>query len=450
MNMRRALCTFCCQDQFQGSGHQELNCTRCILEENLNSQQLDESTCSNDSVVGDDTEGDCQTSLSTLCSDTALMDLRDVSDQNDVLDQPGDPVIIENSDAGDAEVGVSCQYSFDDFEPIKVIGRGSYAKVLMVEHKKTQRVFAMKVIKKEFVSHFEDNSWVLTEKNIFITAANYPFLVSLHSCFQTASRLCFVMEFVRGGDLMYLMERKRKLPENHARFYVAEISLALNYLHTRGIIYRDLKLENVLLDHEGHIKLTDYGMCKEGKWPGYKTSSLCGTPNYIAPEIIREEEYGFSVDWWALGILLFEMLMGKCPFEINEGKNNRGQDLYEVILEKPLRIPRSVSLNASLVLKGFLNKNPDERLGCDQNNGFCDVKHHPFFKSIDWEMLEQKQVIPCYIPQLDSERDLANFPSEFTDEPVQFTPDDQDAMDELKFEGFEYVNPKFMLQETKL
>ena len=134
--------------------------------------------------------------------------------------------------------------SLSDFDMIKVIGRGSYAKVLMVELKSTKRIYAMKVIKKELVTDDEDIDWVQTEKHVFETASNHPFLVGLHSCFQTPSRLFFVIEFVRGGDLMFHMQRQRRLPEEHARFYSAEICLALNYLHERGIIYRDLKLDN--------------------------------------------------------------------------------------------------------------------------------------------------------------------------------------------------------------
>lgn len=206
----------------------------------------------------------------------------------------------------------------DNFDMIKVIGRGSYAKVFLVEYKKNQKLYAMKVIKKSMVNDDEDIDWVQTEKHVFEQATNHPFLVGLHSCFQTESRLFFVIEYLCGGDLMYHMQRQRRLPEDHARFYAAEISVALDFLHSRGIIYRDLKLDNVLLDIEGHIKLTDYGMCKEGLKRGETTSTFCGTPNYIAPEMLQGQPYDFSVDWWALGVLCFEMMAGRSPFEIND------------------------------------------------------------------------------------------------------------------------------------
>jgi len=361
---------------------------------------------------------------------------------------------VTEGGAGNSGQANSNMVSLADFDLIKVIGRGSYAKVLMVELKSTKRIYAMKVIKKELVTDDEDIDWVQTEKHVFETASNHPFLVGLHSCFQTASRLFFVIEFVRGGDLMFHMQRQRRLPEEHARFYSAEICLALNYLHERGIIYRDLKLDNVLLDHEGHIKLTDYGMCKEGIRTGDTTSTFCGTPNYIAPEILRAEDYGFSVDWWALGVLLYEMLAGRSPFDIVGATDNPDQNtedyLFQVILEKTIRIPRSLSVKAASILKGFLNKNPADRLGCNREHGFMEIMTHPFFKTIEWELLEQKQIPPPYRPRLESERDLANFPPEFTDEPVQLTPDDPSIIgkiDQTEFDGFEYVNPLLMSAE---
>uniref|UniRef100_A0AAY5EF31 Protein kinase C n=1 Tax=Electrophorus electricus TaxID=8005 RepID=A0AAY5EF31_ELEEL len=342
-----------------------------------------------------------------------------------------------------------------DFDLIRVIGRGSYAKVLLVRLKKTEHMYAMKVVKKELVHDDEDIDWVQTEKHVFEQASSNPFLVGLHSCFQTESRLFLVIEYVNGGDLMFHMQRQRKLPEEHARFYAAEICIALNFLHEKGIIYRDLKLDNVLLDQDGHIKLTDYGMCKEGIRPGDTTSTFCGTPNYIAPEILRGEDYGFSVDWWALGVLMFEMMAGRSPFDIitDNPDMNTEEYLFQVILEKPIRIPRSLSVKAASVLKGFLNKDPKERLGCQVQTGFSDIKSHTFFRSIDWDQLEQKQVTPPFKPQITDEYGLDNFDTQFTNEPVQLTPDDEEAIrriDQTEFEGFEYINPLLLSTEESV
>ncbi|XP_078094895.1 protein kinase C zeta type isoform X2 [Mustelus asterias] len=324
-------------------------------------------------------------------------------------------------------IKISSVLGLQDFDLIRVIGRGSYAKVLLVRLKKNDCIYAMKVVKKELVHDDEDIDWVQTEKHVFEQASSNPFLVGLHSCFQTESRLFLVIEYVNGGDLMFHMQRQRKLPEEHARFYAAEICIALNFLHDRGIIYRDLKLDNVLLDSDGHIKLTDYGMCKEGLGPGDTTSTFCGTPNYIAPEILRGEEYGFSVDWWALGVLMFEMMAGRSPFDIitDNPDMNTEDYLFQVILEKPIRIPRSLSVKAASVLKGFLNKDPKERLGCHSQTGFTDIQAHTFFRSIDWDLLEKKQVTPPFKPQITDDYGLENFDTQFTSEPVQLTPDDE-------------------------
>uniref|UniRef100_A0A8C8IQ63 protein kinase C n=1 Tax=Oncorhynchus tshawytscha TaxID=74940 RepID=A0A8C8IQ63_ONCTS len=342
-----------------------------------------------------------------------------------------------------------------DFDLIRVIGRGSYAKVLLVRLKKNEQIYAMKVVKKELVHDDEDIDWVQTEKHVFEQASTNPFLVGLHSCFQTESRLFLVIEYVNGGDLMFHMQRQRKLPEEHARFYAAEICIALNFLHEKGIIYRDLKLDNVLLDHEGHIKLTDYGMCKEGIRPGDTTSTFCGTPNYIGPEILRGEDYGFSVDWWALGVLMFEMMAGRSPFDIitDNPDMNTEEYLFQVILEKTIRIPRSLSVKAASVLKGFLNKDPKERLGCQDQTGFADIKSHTFFRSIDWDQLEKKQMAPPFKPQITDDYGLENFDTQFTNEPVQLTPDDEDIIkriDQSEFEGFEYINPLLLSTEESV
>ncbi|XP_067627493.1 uncharacterized protein aPKC isoform X2 [Eurosta solidaginis] len=465
---RRAFCAYC-QDRIWGLGRQGFKCIQCKLLVHKKCHKLVQKHCTNEHVEPlvkerDDAFAEQLPEVLPPLPDYASQ----ASGSGHGMVDPCDPLAVLEIQSNDPQLqqqqhqnieeqlepGTQRQYSINDFELIRVIGRGSYAKVLMVELKTTRRIYAMKVIKKALVTDDEDIDWVQTEKHVFETASNHPFLVGLHSCFQTPSRLFFVIEFVRGGDLMFHMQRQRRLPEEHARFYAAEISLALNFLHEKGIIYRDLKLDNVLLDHEGHIKLTDYGMCKEGIRPGDTTSTFCGTPNYIAPEILRGEDYGFSVDWWALGVLLYEMLAGRSPFDIAGASENPDQNtedyLFQVILEKTIRIPRSLSVKAASVLKGFLNKNPADRLGCHRESAFMDIVNHPFFKSIDWEMLERKQVSPPFKPRLDSDRDLANFPPEFTEEAVQLTPDDDrviDKIDQSEFEGFEYVNPLLMSLE---
>ncbi|KAF7258125.1 hypothetical protein EG68_04622 [Paragonimus skrjabini miyazakii] len=336
------------------------------------------------------------------------------------------------------------QVGLQDFKLLKVIGRGSYAKVFQVEHIPTRRIYAMKVIKKETILDEEDIEWVQTEKHVFECATNHPFLVGLHSCFQTESRLFFVIEFVNGGDLMFYMQRNLRLPEDYARFYSAEICLALNFLHERGIIYRDLKLDNVLMDSEGHIKLTDYGMCKEGITADVMTSTFCGTPNYIAPEILKGENYNFSVDWWALGVLMFEMLAGRSPWEGIGQSANPDQNTEDYLFQAA-----RTAAYADWQLIPICN-NPTERLGCLPDSNFADIMNHSFFRPIDWVALEQKQVAPPYRPAYANEYDLTHFDPTFTDEPVVFTPDNQEninKIDQTEFEGFEYVNPLLMSLE---
>lgn len=459
---KKAFCSFCA-DRIWGLGRQGYKCIQCKLTVHKRCHKLLKVVCG--APVVNQNEGPrpdvkYQRPPPKLTDGQDYIGLKD-STNGESSDHVASMEVITGTEESEVrsestngnEAG---RISLEQFNLLRVIGRGSYAKVLMVEQRTTQRVYAMKVIKKELVNDDEDIDWVQTEKHVFETATNYPFLVGLHSCFQTDSRLFFVIEFVSGGDLMFHMQRQRKLHEEHARFYAAEICLALNFLHERGIVYRDLKLDNVLLDHDGHVKLTDYGMCKEGLVPGDRTNTFCGTPNYIAPEVLRGEEYDFSVDWWALGVLMFEMLAGRSPFDVVGGAENPDQNtedyLFQVILEKTIRIPRSLSVKAASILKGFLNKNPVERLGCHPQTGFSDIMSHPFYRSISWDQLEQKQIKPPYKPELKSDRDLEHFDKAFTDEPVQLTPDDPkliSEIDQTEFDGFEYVNPLLMsLEET--
>ncbi|KAL3287827.1 hypothetical protein HHI36_002286 [Cryptolaemus montrouzieri] len=293
-------------------------------------------------------------------------------------------------DAGRAKIGL------DEFNFIKVLGKGSFGKVMLAEKKDTDEIYAVKVLKKDVIIQDDDVDCTMTEKRILALAAKHPFLTALHTCFQTADRLFFVMEYVNGGDLMFQIQRARKFDEARARFYAAEVTLALQFLHKNGVIYRDLKLDNILLDAEGHCKLADFGMCKEGILDGATTTTFCGTPDYIAPEILQELEYGASVDWWALGVLMYEMMAGQPPFEADNE-----DDLFESILHDDVLYPVWLTKDAVNILKGFMIKNPSRRLGCVAAHGYeAAIRVHPFFKEIDWTALEQRKVKAPFKPKI--------------------------------------------------
>ncbi|XP_053697413.1 protein kinase C [Sabethes cyaneus] len=342
----------------------------------------------------------------------------------------------KRSATGGLTVGKTC---LTDFNFIKVLGKGSFGKVMLAEKKGTDEVYAIKVLKKDVILQDDDVDCTMTEKRILALAAKHPFLTALHSCFQTPDRLFFVMEYVNGGDLMFQIQRARKFDESRAAFYAAEVTLALQFLHRNGVIYRDLKLDNILLDAEGHCKLADFGMCKEGITGDNLTSTFCGTPDYIAPEILQELDYGPSVDWWALGVLMYEMMAGAPPFEADNE-----DDLFEAILRDDVLYPVWLSREAVSILKGFMTKNAAKRLGC--TDGENQIRTHPFFKDMDWEALEQRKVRPPFRPRVRSARDALNFDTEFTKEDPVLTPVPKDiirCINQEEFAGFSFVNAEF-------
>ncbi|XP_065174535.1 calcium-independent protein kinase C-like isoform X2 [Sycon ciliatum] len=332
--------------------------------------------------------------------------------------------------------------SINDLRFLKVLGRGSFGKVLLAELRRSGQIYAVKVLKKEMVVEEDDVECTMTERRVLSLGSRHPFLCALHSTFQTKDRLFFVMQYVNGGDLMFQIQNAHKFEEARARFYAAEIVSALMFLHENGVVYRDLKLDNVLIDSEGHVKLADFGMCKENIFGSKTTNTFCGTPDYIAPEILMEKNYGVSVDWWALGVLMYEMMSGQPPFEADNE-----DELFESILHDPVLYPRWLSKEATSVIMGFLVKNPQRRLGCDETGNEDAIKAHIFFKPIDWVALDNRQIRPPYRPLVRNKTDVANFDPDFTRERAVLTPPaDRKAIDQInqeEFREFDFVNPVF-------
>ncbi|XP_077407271.1 protein kinase C epsilon type isoform X2 [Vanacampus margaritifer] len=345
------------------------------------------------------------------------------------------------SSSGCRENGQSQRRTLKDFNLIKVLGKGSFGKVMLAELKGTEEVYAVKVLKKDVILQDDDVDCTMTEKRILALARRHPYLTQLYCCFQTRDRLFFVMEYVNGGDLMFQIQRSRKFDEPRSRFYAAEVTSALMFLHRNGVIYRDLKLDNILLDAEGHCKLADFGMCKEGIMNGVTTTTFCGTPDYIAPEILQELEYGASVDWWALGVLMYEMMAGQPPFEADNE-----DDLFESILHDDVLYPVWLSKEAVSILRAFMTKNSAKRLGCVVSQG-CEeaIKTHAFFREIDWLLLEQRKVRPPFKPRIKTKRDVNNFDQDFTKEDPVLTPTDEAIIRQInqeEFKDFSYCAPE--------
>jgi len=275
--------------------------------------------------------------------------------------------------------------SLGDFEIIRQVGQGRYGKVFQVKHKTDGKIFAMKTVKKSQVIDPKNFKTVENERTILIQLLRNPnpFLVRLHYAFQTVERLYFILDFVEGGELFGYLKRLTKFDEPAAKFYVAEVICVIELLHKMNIVYRDLKPENILLGKDGHIVLTDFGISKPNVHEGDVLTTFCGTPFYLAPEVVDKSVYSKEVDFWSIGVLLYEMLIGSPPFlAVNRS------ELYQKIKKCEYRIPSHVSQTAKSLIQGILVKNPHQRLTIEQ------IKKHPFFHNINWDLVAVKMLIP--------------------------------------------------------
>jgi len=305
--------------------------------------------------------------------------------------------------------------------------------VMQVRKKDDGKIYAMKVLRKDTIVARKQVAHTKAEKNILMKI-QHPFIVNLNYAFQTKDKLYMILDYINGGELFFHLKKEGKFPEHRVKFYGAEIVCALAHLHNLDIVYRDLKPENILLDSEGHICITDFGLSKKLETEG-GTHTFCGTPEYLAPEVLKGHGHGIAVDWWSLGTLLFEMLTGLPPFYAQNVNV-----MYQKILSGELRFPAHISEEAKSLLEGLLTRDPALRLG---SKGGDDVKAHPWFADIQWDKLLRKEIEAPFRPKVKSPDDISQIDTQFTRErPMDSVVEPTLLSESVQngFEGFSYVS----------
>ncbi|XP_057516784.1 serine/threonine-protein kinase AtPK2/AtPK19-like isoform X1 [Amaranthus tricolor] len=329
----------------------------------------------------------------------------------------------------------------EDFEILRVIGKGAFGKVFQVKRKGDcendgDGILAMKVMRKDNIIKKNHVDYMKAERDI-LTKVVHPFIVQLRYSFQTKSKLYLILDFINGGHLFFHLYRQKIFSEDQARLYTAEIVSAVSHLHKNGIVHRDLKPENILMDADGHVVLTDFGLAKEID-ESSRSNSLCGTMEYMAPEIIQAKGHNKNADWWSVGILLYEMLNGQPPFT----HSNR-QKLQQKIINEKVKLPPMVTTEAHSLLKGLLHKDPSKRLGSGPT-GADEIKSHKWFRPINWKKLEAREIQPKFKPDVSGKECTANFDKCWTTMPANDSPAPTPTGNE-HFQGYTYVAPNHWL-----
>ena len=325
--------------------------------------------------------------------------------------------------------------SYKDFKALKLLGTGSFGRVLLVRYLKNNILYAMKILSKKQIKLKHQEEHTKTERDLMVKINN-PFIVNINFAFQDDSKLYIVSDFMQGGDMFYHLHSKKKFEESIVKFYAIELILGLGFLHKNNMIYRDLKPENVLMDSKGHLKISDFGLSKILENPDDKAYTICGTPQYLAPEILENKGYDKSVDWWSLGCFIYEMLTGYIPFYIPKG--NR---INPEVFNEPINFPPGINPLATDLISQLLKTNPKDRLGYGEEDDEK-IKSHEFFKDVEWEKYWKKEIEPPFVPELNDEMDLKYFDKMFTDTPVDSNrptaysrPREQNV-----YKGFTYYN----------
>ncbi|UMM12052.1 hypothetical protein L5515_001025 [Caenorhabditis briggsae] len=334
--------------------------------------------------------------------------------------------------------------SMENFALLRVLGKGAYGKVFLVRKvggKDHNTIYAMKVLRKTRVmTKPKTLEHTMAERQVLERLRGVPFLVNLYYAFQTDTKLHIVMEYVRGGELFTHLCSRGHFDLEAAQFVIAELVVAIDSLHQRKVIYRDLKLENILLDEEGHVKLTDFGLSKLFS-PGEldRANSYCGTIEYMSPEVINRPEGGYSdvVDWWSLGVISFELLTGCSPFTVDGGQNS-SKDIAKRILTKKVPFPKTMDADARDFIGLLLEKKLEKRLGY---GGVDEIKTHKFMANIDWAAAEKRTLKPVIVPRIGHDLDTQFFSAEFTSQPPLYSPAESPLNATTLFRGYSYVSP---------